>query len=118
MLAQHANAFDALVLLVRIRQRQQRFDDMLELAERAAALKPSHLGAQFQLVEGLILCARMSDAIATARYRNHVDSLRERRSRAASRKPTSPLMSEGAAAAFDQHSIEQSGDTVAVLSME
>ncbi|MEM8816521.1 MAG: sulfotransferase [Pseudomonadota bacterium] len=49
---------EPLLLLARARQQQGRFDDMLELCEKAVQLDPQHVAARLQFAEACLFCCR------------------------------------------------------------
>jgi Flp pilus assembly protein TadD len=63
-LAREPESVEALRLLARARLRQQRFDDMCLVAERAAAIQPADASTQLQLIEALIMCGRNEQGLA------------------------------------------------------
>lgn len=64
LLAVRADCSEAWRLASRIHQRQGRFDQMLDAAQRAATLAPDSLDAQLQSIECQIYCGRTGEALA------------------------------------------------------
>lgn len=62
-LARDAGDLNALLLSARVRQREQRFEDMLALTDRAVFVRPADARVEFLFIEALILCGRIADAV-------------------------------------------------------
>jgi tetratricopeptide (TPR) repeat protein len=67
LLATRPRSMEACLLASHAAQQLVSFDDMLEYAERAVALGPAHLGAQFRLMECQLYCGRFDAVLARLR---------------------------------------------------